>query len=333
MIELLTQADFLPLAFGFGMVAAAVTILFALVGSLTGEQKRLRRRLSRVGTVALSTRTGGNSLSLRRETVDSSIASLDMLIKRFMPHPAKLRDRLASTGRKISLGQYLFACLVVGVLSFAGQIMAGVVPLAAALFALGTALALPHKVVSFMIKRRLNRFLNLFPEAIDLIVRGLRSGLPITESIKVVGAEMPNPVGIEFRRIIESFSVGMTLDEALWAAAKRLDISEFRFFVITLSVQQETGGNLTETLENLGDILRRRRQMKLKIRALSGEARASAMILGALPFIMFGALMLMHPEYVSVLMSTQLGHMMLGAALTSMSIGIAIMVRMTRFEI
>jgi tight adherence protein B len=125
----------------------------------------------------------------------------------------------------------------------------------------------------------------------------------------------------------------MTLDQSLWAVAERIDVAEFRFFAISLSVQQETGGNLTETLENLGTILRRRKQMKLKIRAMTGEARASAAILGLLPFVMFGAIMAIHPDYGMVLITTSRGHVLLGGGLTSMAIGIGTMFKMTKFEI
>jgi tight adherence protein B len=335
MSEILTGSDFLPLALGAGMLVAALLLLFILVSTLAVDQKRLRRRLARVSSGQTAGGVSdGNAPTLRRDTTDSSIASFDKLIKRFLPHPAKLRDRLSATGRHISIGEYVLACLLVAALSFGLRFLTGEVPFfAAVLLGIASGLGVPHATVSFMIKRRRNRFVMLLPEAIDLMVRGLRSGLPISESMKIVGQEIPDPVGVEFRRIIEAVSIGVTLERALWATAERLGVPEFRFFAISLSVQQETGGNLTETLANLGEVLRRRKQVKLKIRALTGEARASASILGALPFIMFGALLLIRPEYGMVLVNTHQGRVFLGIGFVSIALGIGVMTRMTKFEI
>lgn len=335
MSTLLLQGDFLPLAFGAGMLVAALMLLVMLTFALANDQKRIRRRLARVGMgSAAALAAGANMPSLRRDTTDSSIAGFDRLLKRFIPHPAKFRERLVATGWRISIGEYVLACLLVGALFFGIRLLYGNLPLwAAVLLGISSGLWLPHRFVNFMIKRRRNRFIMLLPEALDLIVRGLRSGLPITESMKVVGQEIPDPVGSEFRHIIESFSIGLTLEQALWTVAERIGVPEFRFFAISLTVQQETGGNLTETLDNLADVLRRRKQVKLKIRALTGEARASASILGALPFIMFGALLLVRPEYGMVLVNTSQGRIFLVVGFCLITTGIGIMMRMTKFEI
>src|SRR5262249_28054253 len=149
-----------------------------------------------------------------------------------------------------------------------------------------------------------NKFTKLFPEAIGLMVRGIKSGLPIAETFVIVGQEVPDPVGEEFRRVSDQIRLGQQIEQALWDSAKRVGTPEVQFLVVSLSVQKETGGNLAETLENLDTILRRRRQMKLKIRAMSSEARASAAIIGALPFIMLGVLAGLNPEYISKLFDT-----------------------------
>lgn len=331
----MTGSDFLPLALGAGMLVAALMLVFILVSTLAVGQKRLRRRLARVSAGQMPGRAAdANAPTLRRDTTDSSIAGFDKLIKRFLPHPAKLRDRLAATGRRIAIGEYVLACLLVGAVSFSLRFVNDEVPLAAAvLMGMASGIGLPHAAVSMMIKRRRNRFVLMLPEAIDLMVRGLRSGLPISEAMKIVGQEVPDPVGVEFRRIIELVSIGLTLEQALWTTAERLGVPEFRFFAISLSVQQETGGNLTETLGNLSEVLRRRKQVKLKICALTGEARASAAILGGLPFVMFGALLLVRPEYGMVLVNTHQGRVFLGIAFVSIASGIAVMTRMTKFEI
>jgi tight adherence protein B len=184
-----------------------------------------------------------------------------------------------------------------------------------------------------MATSRMARFLKLFPDAIDLIVRGLKSGLPATESITLVGTEIPDPVGGEFRHVTDSMKLGQPLEVALAEAAARLPLADFQFFVISLSVQKETGGNLTETLENLSNLLRRRQQMKMKIRAMSSEARASAYIIGSLPFILGTIIYMLNPEYAGTLFHDPRGKFMVGVGLAWLSIGAGIMAKMVRFEI
>jgi tight adherence protein B len=207
-------------------------------------------------------------------------------------------------------------------------------PVAAAAFAaLAIGVGLPHVVVGILSRRRRARFIALLPDAMDLMVRGLKSGLPVTESIASAGREMSAPLGPEFRRVTDNVRLGRGLEEVLWETAARLDIPEFNFFVISLSIQRETGGNLAETLANLSDILRRRKQMKLKIKALSSEARASAGILGVLPFAMFALIRLVNPSYIEVLYTDPRGQIMLAGAGVVLTIGFVVMAKMVRFEI
>ena len=164
-------------------------------------------------------------------------------------------------------------------------------------------------------------------------MRGLRSGLPVTETLAVVAQEVPGPVGEEFKGVVERIKIGRTMEDALQEAADRLDIPEFNFFCITLAIQRETGGNLAETLSNLADVLRKRAQMKLKIKAMSSESKASAYIVGALPFIVFAMILWINPSYIGGffeddrLIVTGLG------GLVWMSIGAFIMAKMVNFEI
>ena len=160
-----------------------------------------------------------------------------------------------------------------------------------------------------------------------------KSGLPASESIRVVGQEIADPVGVEFREVSDQIKFGKTMTDALWAVSPRIDTPEFRFFIISLSIQQETGGNLAETLENLAHVLRRRKQLKLKIKALSSEAKASAYIIGSLPFIMFAILLMMNYGYASMLYKDPRGLMLVGCGLLSYAIGIGVMAKMVRFEV
>jgi tight adherence protein B len=193
--------------------------------------------------------------------------------------------------------------------------------------------ALPHMMVGRMGKRRVAAFVALFPEAIDLMVRALRSGLPISEAIIGAGREIGDPVGHELGRVEGGMRMGRDLESLLWDIATRIDVPEFRFFIIALSVQRETGGNLAETLANLGDVLRRRRQMRAKVRAMSSETRATTMILGGMPILVIVMLALTSPHYLTPLYSDLRGLILDGLALAMLGTGIGIMTRMARFEI
>jgi tight adherence protein B len=246
---------------------------------------------------------------------------------------AALSLRLHRTGKNWTLSQYLYAsgglALAVTVLLF---LKTGAAPLSLAI-GLFVGAGLPHMVVNYFIKKRNDAFTSKFPDAIELLVRGLRSGLPVTETLGVVASEVPGPVGEEFKMVTERIRIGKTMEEALQDTADRLNTPEFSFFCITLAIQRETGGNLAETLSNLADVLRKRAQMKLKIRAMSSESKASAYIVGALPFIVFGMVWWINPKYLNGfftderLIVTGLG------GLVWMSIGAFIMAKMVSFEI
>ena len=192
---------------------------------------------------------------------------------------------------------------------------------------------LPHFVIGKLIKRRIDQFTARFPDGIELMVRGLRSGLPISETIGVVATEIKGPIGIEFQNVSDKMRIGRTMEAALQETADRLGTPEFQFFVITLAIQRETGGNLAETLANLADVLRKRAQMKLKIRAMSSESKASAYIVGALPFIVFALVYIIAPEYLEGFFYEQ--RLMIAGlgGIVWMSIGVFIMMKMVNFEI
>lgn len=251
-----------------------------------------------------------------------------------MPNREKLRDLIQQTGKPITLGQY--ALWMVGAALFGFvlfHLVFGFGKAIAILAAIGLSVWLPFKILKSMAARRLKNFVGFFPEAIDTMVRGLKSGLPISESINAVGREAPGPVGEEFRHIAAATQMGRSLDEAMWEVAKRVPIPEYRFLVISMAIQRETGGNLGETLGNLGELLRRRRQLKLKIKAMSAEAKASAMIIGSLPFIMWFLLFFVQRDYALTLFNDPRGNILLGGGLTWLSLGILVMKNMIEFEI
>lgn len=241
--------------------------------------------------------------------------------------------RLDRTGKGWTVSQYIYASLGI-MLALAVLIF---LQSGALLLSLGVGavvgLGLPHFVVGFFINKRTNNFNAKFPDAIELLVRGLRSGLPVTETLGVVAQEVPGPVGIEFKGITERIRIGKTMEDSLQETGDRLGIPEFNFFTITLAIQRETGGNLAETLSNLADVLRKRSQMKLKIKAMSSESKASAYIVGSLPFIVFIMIYWINPEYVGgFFYEDRLIVAGLGG-LCWMSIGVFIMAKMVSFEI
>ncbi len=316
------------------IVAAGSLVIF--VGSLLfGEQRRIARRLDTLSTRWQRTDgSGGTSPQLRLDQGDSRLPFLDKIIKHVLPRPQMLRERLGQTGRPISIASYLISSIVIGVIVTVASIFAFKFPVGISLLGgVFATVGVPHMFIGFLGQRRKKKFTAQFPEAIDLIVRGLKSGLPVSESIRNVGQETPNPVGAEFRQFSDEVEFGKTLEEALIDGIRRIDTPEFKFFVVALSVQRETGGNLGETLENLADVLRKRRQMKQKIRAMASEPKASAWILGCLPFLMFGLIFATNSEYALQLFTDPRGHVLIGAGLLSQTIGVLVMAKMVRFEI
>jgi tight adherence protein B len=241
--------------------------------------------------------------------------------------------RLNRTGMNWTMSQYLYATLIISLVITVLVYIKTRAPMLSLGAGLMLGAGLPHFVVGWFIKRRLNAFIAKFPDGIELLVRGLRSGLPVTETLGVVSGEVPGPVGEEFKLITERIKIGKTMDDALQNTADRLGIPEFQFFCITLAIQRETGGNLAETLSNLADVLRKRAQMKLKIRAMSSESKASAYIVGALPFCVFTLLYWINPAYIGKFFEDDRLMVAGMGGLVWMSIGAFIMAKMVSFEI
>ncbi|MDB5449041.1 MAG: Flp pilus assembly protein TadB [Phenylobacterium sp.] len=311
------------------LLGAVVLLALAALGPGASGKRRLVKR-ARALTDGRPTGPKGTAAPRLQRAGQSR---LDTLAQRFVPRPAVLRARLAATGKPISIGQYAAVSGIIMAAVGALALMFGASPLFALLAAAADGLFLPHVAVSVLMARRRGKFLKVFAEAIGLIVRGLRAGLPVTETIAVVGQEIADPVGGEFRTVADQIRLGMPVEDAMWQAARRVGLPEFNFLVISLSVQRETGGNLAETLENLEQILRRRQQMRLKIRAMSSEATASALIIGSLPFVMAILMSVVNRDYLSVLFTQPLGRLMLGGGVASLVAGSLIMRQMVKFEI
>ena len=274
-----------------------------------------------------------NAQAQIRKLMAARHGRVDNLFSTLIPKPALMRRRLEQTGKDISLGRYAMAS--VGLLVIvAGLLMLKGAPFLLAFFAgMFAGVGVPHFAIGFLINRRVNKFNSNFPDAIELMVRGLRSGLPITETLGIVAGEIQGPVGIEFRAVSDKMKIGRTMEAALQETSDRLGTAEFQFFVITLAIQRETGGNLAETLSNLADVLRKRAQMKLKIRAMSSESKASAYIVGSLPFIVFTLVWMINPQYMGGFFTDQRLIVAGLGGLVWMSLGAFIMAKMVNFEI
>jgi tight adherence protein B len=318
--------------------------VFFVVGALgltlfgSTSRTRLRKRAEnlrhrKIVDAGKKGKATSGSTSLKKSE-QSSFKVVETLAKRYVPKQVALKVRLARSGYNISIGTYALINAGVGIIALGGLIFgAGLNTTAAGALAVAIGLIFPHLAVGYLARKRRARFLNDLPDAVELMVRGLKAGLPITESIATVGRELTGPISEEFKHITDGMRFGGSMDDLLWEAANRLEIPEFKFFVICLSIQRETGGNLAETLGNLADLVRKRKQMKQKVRALSSEARASAYILGAMPFVMFTLMYFLNPDYMSTLYTDPTGIMMLCSGLVSMAIGSGIMAKMVRFEI
>jgi tight adherence protein B len=318
------------LMLAMGTFSVLMMLVFAFSGP--SAEKAGSRRLSAVrdrhnGSTAVTIEAAMRRITGKQDN------KVDTAFARFLPNPAQLKKRLAMTGKTWTVGQYGMASVAIIVVVSLLLWLKGAPIVLALLAGLCIGAGLPHWLVGFFIKRRINKFTVKFPDAIELLVRGLRSGLPISETMGLVGAEIAGPVGEEFRSVADKMKIGRTMDAALQDTADRLGTPEFQFFVITIAIQRETGGNLAETLANLADVLRKRAQMKLKIKAMSSESKASAYIVGSLPFIVFGLIWMVNPHYLGNFFVDQRLIVVGLGGMVWMGLGAFIMSRMVNFEI
>lgn len=312
----------------------ALFIVFVLgTRSGGGGGKKMKARMARVTRKKPLSAAQANAQSLRRRTPGADTPFGQVLGS--MRSISKLRGRLEVAGMTETTPQKFLTSM--GIIALVTMVLMKLLTakplilclLVGILFGLG----LPHLAVSRKIKKRQMQFLKLFPDAIDLMVRGLRAGLPIGESFITVSKELPPPMGDTFATIAQQTQLGVPMEKALADNATKLALTEFNFFVTTVILQRETGGNLGEILNNLSDMLRQRHMMKLKIGAMSSEARASAYIIGALPFVVFLILQVVSPEYLEPLFNDARGNKALMMAGGSLFMGGFIMKRMTQLEI
>lgn len=317
------------------LLLGVIAVVWVLALSPAAKNRRkMKERMKTLNKKQLAVDSANSNTPETRLRRDESRTALDKLAKRLLPNPEILKAKLEATGKKLTIGKYLGMCIIFGVLGAGGYIIFTDWPQSIApLVGVCVGAFIPHWLVKRWINKRQDAFVSDLPEALDMIVRGVKSGLPVAETVLVVSEEMEGVIAHEFTRVSEDARIGMTLEAALWAAGERLNVPEFKFFVVVLTVQRETGGNLAETLENLSEMVRSRKQMKMKIRAMSSEARASQYILGGLPVAIALLLLLISPEYILTLFNTDAGHIILAIGGSMLFMGWLVMDRMVKFDI
>lgn len=324
------------------VVLAAVSagaVCYGVLFSSIEADKKTTSRVSRVSAAETdqikvkAARDRVQEISKRRKSVQDSLKDLE---KRQLEKSRKtltVKEKLVQAGISVSPGQfYLFsAVLGLGVLAIA---FLGGAPIYMSLgLGFAAALGVPRWVLSFLINRRKKKFLEEFPNALDVMVRSIKSGLPLNDALRLIASDGQEPVRGEFRRVIEAQQVGFSIPEACGRMPQTIPLSEVNFFAIVIAIQAQAGGNLSEALGNLSRVLRDRKKMKAKVAALSMEAKASAAIIGALPFIVATLVYLTSPHYIMILFTDPRGHLILGISAVWMSIGLYVMRNMCNFDI
>ncbi|GAC1332735.1 MAG: type II secretion system F family protein [Beijerinckiaceae bacterium] len=297
---------------------------------VSGNAKAAKRQAALQSTVPRHIGERVNDPAQRRKQVAESLKELEA---RGKSTKVSLDGRIAQAGLDWSRRKFYIvsvaAALILGGLSY---VATGNPLLWIGAIATG-GLGLPRWILSFLRKRRLKKFINAFPDAVDVIVRGVKAGLPLGDCLRIIAQESAEPVRTEFREVVEAQAMGLSLGEAVERITERVPVPEASFFVIVINIQQKAGGNLSEALGNLSRVLRDRKKMKGKIQAISSEAKASAAIIGSLPFAVGSLVWLTSPRYIELLWLTSGGRVVMGASLVWMFVGCMVMRKMINFDV
>jgi tight adherence protein B len=315
----------------FFLASAAIggIVYVFLYPMLSGERKTEQRIQSVAGTTPAARATRGPQKS-RRDVIESTLKDFDDRHKKSKTVP--LSTRIARAGLSWSKRQFAIISAGIGLAMFALGTFAGAGLLVSAVLGFAGAFGVPRWLLSYLRKRRETKFLDHFPDAVDVIVRGIKAGLPLLDCIKMIVSEAPEPLKTEFRLILETQAIGMPLGEACGKLYERTPLPEANFFGIVVAIQQRSGGNLSEALGNLSKVLRDRKKMKAKIQSMSQEAKASASIIGALPIAVMTLVYLTSPNYISLLFTNSVGHIMLVGSAIWMTMGVLVMKKMINFD-
>jgi tight adherence protein B len=318
----------IPLFFLVAASIGGVAWVF-LYPILSGERKAEKRQetVARSGTV-VPTRAGRHAPKTRREQVEGTLKELESRQAKSVP----LSVKITQAGLTWSKRRFFITGAVLGVSAFLAVVIIGGGVLAAFGVGFAAGCGVPLWVLRFLKKRRESKFLAGFPDAVDIIVRGIKAGLPLLDSLRIITTDAPEPLKSEFRAILETQAIGMPIGEACGKLFERIPVPEANFFGIVIAIQQKAGGNLSEALGNLSRVLRERKKMKAKIQAMSMEAKASASIIAALPFAVMILVYITSPDYIELLWTEARGRVMLAGCAAWMTLGILVMKKMINFD-
>lgn len=329
----ITQIVFIAMV----VMAVGGVVLALLFPLLAGDNsskriKAISENRRNTNAQAVSARRLEGQKDSRRKQIRETLNQIDQRQKAVRRRRMTLRMSIMQSGLDIKPRNFWFFSFGLGFVFAAVPFIFGVPWYVAALTAVVGTFGLPRWGLGFLRRRRQNVFLNDFADAIDVMVRGLKAGLPVSDAMKVIAAESGPPVGPEFLEVVEGQRVGITIDQGVERMFERVPLAEVNFLGIVMGIQIKTGGNLSEALNNLSKVLRDRKKMKAKIRAVSQEAKSSAAIIGSLPFVIMGAMTMLNPAYLNPLFNTSFGNMLLIACGTWMTIGVLVMRKMINFQ-
>lgn len=312
-------------------IVCAGGLAYALIYPLlSGEAKADKRREAVAQTAARPTRAKVDDVSAKRSSVEDTLKELERRQKNSNKPP--LQTRIAQAGLTWTNRKFYIISAVLGVIGFLMPLIMGLSLLPAAACAIAFGLGIPQWLLNFLKKRRMVAFLNELANSVDVIVRGVKAGLPLGDCLRIIATEAQEPVRSEFRFIVEQTTLGIPLHEAVMKLYERMPVPEANFFCIVVSIQQKAGGNLSETLGNLSKVLRDRKKMKSKIVALSQEAKSSAAIIACLPPAVMFFVYISTPQYISLLWTTDMGRLLLAICLFWMFTGVMVMRKMINFD-
>jgi tight adherence protein B len=318
---------------------SAAAVSYGVLFSRIENERKAEGRVAKVKaaetdrTKVKAARDRVQDLAKKRKSLQEDLKALEKRQQEKNKKNLSIKSRIAQAGLKMSPPQFYMLSAAVGLVSFVVTFLVAHSLLLAIGLAFVLALGLPRWVLSFLVNRRKNRFLEELPNALDVMVRSIKSGLPLNDALRLIASEGQDPVKAEFRKVVEAQAVGLSIPDACARMYQNFPLQELNFFSIVIAIQSQAGGNLSEALGNLSKVLRERRKMKQKIAAVSMEAKASAAIIGSLPFIVALLVYLTSPDYIKILFTDSRGHVILGFSALWMTTGIIVMRNMINFEI
>lgn len=321
-------------AFAFLITVAVGGVLYVFIYPMISGEKRVEQRLKEISVDEIQAKRGraksADAATTRRQQVEESLKHLEARRRNVKNPPIEVR--LQQAGLSIGKRQFYMFSAAAGLICFVLMYLSGMGLLLAVPAFLAGAFGIPRWFLGYRKKKRENKFISELPNAIDVIVRGVKAGLPIGDCIRIIANETVEPVKGEFRQIAEGQAVGMSLSDSASKMYERVPLAEANFFGIVLAIQQQAGGNLSEALGNLSRVLRERKKMAEKIKAMSMEAKASAAIIASLPFAVMTLVYLTSPGYIELLWTTSMGRVLMAGSVVWMLMGVFVMKRMINFD-